>query len=47
MNDELKKEVLDLLESIVNGCVHPDIAVRRISVELAPIREMIKKLKNG
>jgi hypothetical protein len=42
VNDQLKAETVKVLEDIINGCVHPDIAIRRISVELKPIREILK-----
>lgn len=46
MDDKLKQETIKVLEDIINGCVHPDKAIRRISVELKPIREILEKLKN-
>lgn len=36
---------LKVLEGIVNSAVHPDIAVRAIMVELAPIRKEVKRIK--
>lgn len=39
----LNSEMLGALRGIVNGCCHPDIAVRAVFVDLAPIRKAIKK----
>ena len=35
----------EALESIVNGCVHPEIAVRAMCVDLSPIRKALKRHK--
>ena len=45
MDDKLKQETIKVLEDIINGCVHPEKALRRISVELAPIRKILIKLR--
>ena len=44
LDKELEKEISQVLEGIVNKCVHPDIAVRAVMVDLAPIRKLLKKL---
>ncbi len=31
-----------VLQSIIDGCVHPQVALRRVSVDLAPIRAALK-----
>lgn len=31
-----------VLQGIVDGCVNPDTAVRRVMVDLAPIRDVLK-----
>ena len=36
-------ELRQVLQGIINGCCHPDIAVRAMMVELKPIREILKK----
>jgi len=44
--DKLRKSSeasYEALLSIVNGCVHPKIAVRAMCVDLAPIRKAIKR----
>ena len=38
-NEELTKA----LQGVINECVHPDIAVRAVMVDLAPIRKVLKK----
>lgn len=35
----------EALDSIVNGCVHPEVAVRAMCVDLAPIRKALKRYK--
>ena len=42
-NVELRK----ILQSIIDGCVHPDIAVRAVFVELEPIRKVLGKQMNS
>jgi len=37
---------LAVLEGIVNGCVHPNEAVRALLVDLKPIRAEINRLKD-
>ena len=34
-------EMRKILQSIIDGCVHPDIAVRAVFVELEPIRKVL------
>jgi hypothetical protein len=46
VNDKLKQETIKVLEDIINKACHPDIALRVVMVELAPIRKMLKKLKD-
>ena len=38
-NDELAKA----LQGVINECVHPNIAVRAVMVDLTPIRKILKK----
>ena len=46
---EILKQKLDLarkvLQDIINGCVHPETAVRRVMVDLAPIRKVLKEIE--
>jgi hypothetical protein len=42
--DDLQKTI-KILQDIVNSCVHPDVAVRAVFVELSPIRKEIERLK--
>ena len=42
--DDLQKTI-KILQGIVNSCVHPDVAVRAVFVELSPIRKEIERLK--
>jgi hypothetical protein len=37
------KELEAVLQAIINGCVHPETAKRRVLVDLAPIRKVLKK----
>ena len=37
------EEMRRILQDIINGCVHPEIASRRMMVDLKPIREILKK----
>jgi len=41
----LLKRIESTLNGIVQGCVHPDIAVRALLVDLKPIRETLKEIK--
>jgi hypothetical protein len=41
--DEDREELIKVLQGIIDGCVHPDIAVRAALVDLAPIRKILKK----
>jgi len=34
------------LESVLNGCLHPDIALVRVITPMQPIRETLKKIKS-
>ena len=34
------------LEKVLNSALHPDIAIRAMMVELAPVREALNKIKN-
>ena len=36
-------ELMEVLQGIINHCVHPEIAVRSVMVDLAPLRKVIKK----
>jgi hypothetical protein len=36
-------EMFNALQVIINGCVHPDTAVRAVMVDLTPIRKILKK----
>lgn len=49
-NEKLKQK-LDLakkvLQDIINGCVNPDIAIRRVMLDLKPIRNALKKLEEN
>lgn len=40
---KLKDSTMHALKSIVNGCVHPEIAMRAVFVDLAPIRKAITR----
>lgn len=33
------------LESVLNGCLHPDIAIVRVLTPMEPIRSVLKKIK--
>lgn len=35
---------IEMLERIISGCVHPEKAIRRVMVELAPIRDALKTI---
>ena len=39
---ETNQEMRLVLENIINGCVHPDVAVRAVMVDLTPIRKALK-----
>jgi hypothetical protein len=48
MTDEeisLLRRVESTLNGIIQGCVHPDIAIRAVFVDLKPIRETLKEIK--
>lgn len=36
------EQAREVAQGIIDGCVHPDIAVRRISVDLAPLRALLQ-----
>ena len=40
---EQNQRLIEVLQGIINSCVHPDIAVRCVMVDLAPIRKVIKQ----
>lgn len=45
-NDILIQEITEyrqVLQSIINGAVHPEIALCRVMVNLGPIRAVLKK----
>ena len=47
--DKYKQEAEDYkkeLQAIINGCVHPDEATRRVILDLVPIRAVLKKYSN-
>jgi hypothetical protein len=37
------KMLRSTIQNIIDGCVHPEIAVRRVSIELAPLRKVLKE----
>jgi hypothetical protein len=39
--EEETKEMRDVLQGIIDGAVHPKTAVRRVMVDLAPIRKVL------
>lgn len=39
--DEVASRQRAVLQSIIDGCVHPTTAKRRVMVDLAPIREVL------
>jgi len=41
----LADELAGALQSIIDGCVHPEKAVRRVSVDLAPIRAVLDRYR--
>lgn len=41
----VNKELVKGLEHVVNSACHPDIAIRVLMVELAPVRKALKKNK--
>lgn len=44
--EKLKKqneEFRSVLVDIINGCVHPNVATRRVMLELEPIRKVLRK----
>ena len=46
MEDKEKIELAKkTLQEIIDSCVHPDTAHRAVMVNLTPIRETLKKLK--
>lgn len=46
MNPEADK-LAAVLQSIIDGAVHPDVALRRISVDLAPIRAALEEYRKA
>ena len=38
-------DLANILQGIIDGCVHPDVAVRAVMVDLKPIRAILKKNK--
>ena len=46
-NDLIKHnmDMSTVLKGIVNGCVHPNVAVRAVMVDLKPIRAILKRNK--
>lgn len=38
-----KEEILEVLRGIINGCVHPEIAIRAVFVDLKPIKKILNK----
>ncbi len=45
-SDNIAAEMAACLQSIIDGAVHPDIALRCILVDLAPIRAVLAKYRN-
>jgi len=48
MNEEqllLLRNVTATLNGIIQGCVHPNVAIRAIFVDLKPIRETLKEIQ--
>lgn len=46
--DKLVKQNADMaatMQGIINGCCHPDVAIRAVFTDLAPIRKSLKKHK--
>ena len=39
------QKTIKILQGIVNSCVHPNVAVRAVFVELSPIRKEIERLE--
>lgn len=48
--NEKLKEKLELakitLQNIINGCVNPKTAIRRVMLDLKPIRDTLRKLED-
>ena len=42
--EKLFKEMADVLRGIVNGCVHPQVAIRAVMVDLKPIRKILNQI---
>jgi hypothetical protein len=40
------QELRQVLQQIIDGAVHPETAVRRVMVDLAPIRKVLAKFTN-
>lgn len=36
----------EALEGVINSCAHPEIAIRCVMVDLAPLRKALKKNKD-
>lgn len=48
-NKELKEKISiaeKALQKVLSSALHPDIAIRAMMVELAPVREALNKIKN-
>jgi hypothetical protein len=43
---EVNKELIQVLKGIIDGCVHPNVAVRAVMVDLKPIRKILEKVNN-
>lgn len=41
--EKLNAEMAETLQGIINGCVHPEVAIRTVFVDLAPIRKALKE----
>lgn len=39
-----RDKLAEALRGVINGCVHPDRAVRAVMVDLSPIRAVIKEI---
>lgn len=43
--EKLNAEMAETLQGIINGCVHPEVAIRAVFVDLAPVRKTLSKYK--
>lgn len=43
--EQALKDAVATLEGIIQGCCHPDIAIRAVMVDLKPIRNVLKKIQ--